>query len=155
MTFAPQDPRIPDPNDPVVHHDRVDYAPFPKSVTFARRYAAKLVAHWGYPALADDTALIVSELAGNAVLHGGVPGRHFRVQLTLTKNLLRIAVSDAKGERLPRPRRPTADDNFGRGLLIVRALATRWGVRERTVGKEVWVELDLATGPVELDPDLQ
>ncbi|MES4905668.1 MULTISPECIES: ATP-binding protein [unclassified Streptomyces] len=150
MTFAPQDPRIPDPNDPVVHHDRVDYSPFPKSVTFARRYTAKLVAGWGHPALADDAALIVSELAANAVLHGGIPGRNFRVQLTLTKTLLRIAVSDAKGERLPRPRHPTADDKFGRGLLIVRALATRWGVRERTVGKEVWVELDLTTSPVEI-----
>ncbi|MFK4271670.1 ATP-binding protein [Streptomyces milbemycinicus] len=153
MAFAPQDPRSPDPNnahDPVVHHDRVDYSPFPKSVTFARRYTARLVAHWGHPALADDAALIVSELASNAVLHGGVPGRHFRVQLTLTKTLLRIAVSDAKGERLPQPRRPTPDDKFGRWLLIVRALATRWGVRERTVGKEVWVELDLATSPVEL-----
>ncbi|MGO4755737.1 ATP-binding protein, partial [Streptomyces sp. 2MCAF27] len=85
MAFAPQDPRIPDPNDPVVHHDRVDYTPFPQSVTFARRHTARLVAHWGHPALADDAALIVSELAGNAVLHGGVPGRNFRVQLTLTK----------------------------------------------------------------------
>ncbi|MGY0062038.1 ATP-binding protein [Streptomyces sp. LZ34] len=150
MAFAPQDPRIPDPNDPVVQRDRVDYTPFPKSVTFARRYTARLVAHWGHPALADDAALIVSELASNAVLHGSVPGRHFRVQLTLTKTHLRIAVSDAKGERLPHPRRPTPDDKFGRGLLIVRALATRWGVRERTVGKEVWVELDLATSPVEL-----
>ncbi|NUS81317.1 MAG: ATP-binding protein [Streptomyces sp.] len=150
MAFAPQDPRIPDPNDSVVHHDRVDYTPFPKSVTCARWHTARLVAHWGYPALADDAALIVSELASNAVLHGGVPGRNFRVQLTLTKDRLRIAVSDAKGERLPRPRRPTPDDKFGRGLLIVRALATRWGVRGRTVGKEVWVELDLAASPVEL-----
>lgn len=119
-------------------------------MTFARRYTARLVAHWGYPALADDAALIVSELAGNAVLHGSVPRCNFRVQLTLTKKLLRISVSDAKGERLPRPRRPTPDDKFGRGLLIVRALATRWGVRERTVGKEVWVELDLAASPVNL-----
>jgi anti-sigma regulatory factor (Ser/Thr protein kinase) len=149
MAFAPQDPRIPDPNDPVVHHDRVDYSPFPKSVTLARRYTAKTVAHWGHPALADDAALIVSELCGNAVLHGGVPGRNFRVQLTLTKTLLRIAVSDAKGERLPQPRCPTPDDKFGRGLLIVRALASRWGVRERTVGKEVWVELALTASPVE------
>ncbi|MFK4183520.1 ATP-binding protein [Streptomyces sparsogenes] len=148
MAFAPQDPRIPDPDDPVVQDDRVDYAPFPKSVTSARRYTARLVAHWGHPALAQDAELIVSELAANAVLHGSVPGRHFRVRLTLTKNHLRIAVSDAKGERVPRPRRPTPDDKFGRGLLIVRALASRWGVRERIVGKEVWVELDVTRPPV-------
>ncbi|AGP54922.1 ATP-binding protein [Streptomyces rapamycinicus] len=143
MAFAPQDPRIPDPSDPVVQEARVDYVPTPISVTRARQHATRLIADWGHPALADDTALIVSELATNAMRHGHVPGRLFRVQLTLTKTRLRIAVSDPRSERLPRPRRPSPRDAHGRGLLIVRALADRWGVRERTVGKEIWVELDL------------
>ncbi|MFI0775251.1 ATP-binding protein [Streptomyces sp. NPDC021212] len=110
-----------------------------------RPAARRTVAEWGHPALADDVALIVSELAGNAVRYGRIPGRLFRVHLTLTKTALRIAVADPKGERLPQPRQPTPDDRHGRGLLIVRALATRWGVRERTVGKEIWAELDLTT----------
>ncbi|QKV92486.1 ATP-binding protein [Streptomyces sp. NA02950] len=146
MACAPQDPRITDPNDPVVHESRVDYVPTLISVTRARQHATRLLAEWGHPAIADDTALIVSELATNAVRHGHVPGRLFRVYLTLTKTRLRVTVTDPLGERMPRPRRPSPSDNNGRGLLIVRALAARWGVRERTVGKEVWAELDLA-GP--------
>ncbi|WP_432253226.1 ATP-binding protein [Streptomyces sp. HNM1019] len=142
MAFAPQDPRIP---DPVINEGRLDYVPTPISVTRARQHAARFVADWGHPGLADDTALIVSELATNAVRHGRVPGRLFRVELTLTKTRLRIAVSDPRGERLPRPRRPSPRDKHGRGLLIVRALADRWGVRERTVGKEIWAELDAQT----------
>ncbi|BBJ40883.1 hypothetical protein SSPO_036010 [Streptomyces antimycoticus] len=108
MAFAPQDPRTPDPSDPIVDEGRVDYVPTPISVTRARRHAARLVAEWGHPAFADDAALIVSELATNAVRHARIPGRLFRVQLTLTKTRLRIAVSDPRGERLPRPaiRRP-------------------------------------------------
>ncbi|MGR3935552.1 ATP-binding protein [Streptomyces sp. BRA346] len=133
------------PQDPVVHEDRIDYVPTPINVTRARQHAARMVAEWGHPALADDAALIVSELAGNAVRHGHVPGRLFRVHLTLTKTSLRIAVADPRGERLPRPRQPSPDDRHGRGLLIVRALADRWGVRERTVGKEIWAELDLTS----------
>lgn len=133
------------PQDPVIHEDRVDYVPTPISVTRARRHAARVVAEWGHPALADDVALIVAELAGNALRHGRVPGRLFRVYLTLTKTSLRIAVADPKGERLPEPRQPSPDATHGRGLLIVTALATRWGIRERTVGKEIWAELDLTT----------
>ncbi|WP_448332329.1 ATP-binding protein [Streptomyces sp. DSM 41534] len=143
MAFSPRDPRTPDPNDPVVHEGRVDYVPTAISVTRARRHAARLIADWGHPALADDVSLIVSELATNAMRHGSIPGRLFRVQLTLTKTRLRIAVSDPRGERLPRPRHPSPRDRHGRGLLIVRALADRWGVRERTTGKEIWAELDL------------
>ncbi|QLH24226.1 ATP-binding protein [Streptomyces sp. Rer75] len=138
------------PQDPVVHEDRIDYVPTPINVTRARRHAARVVAEWGHPALSDDAALIVSELAGNAVRHGRVAGRLFRVYLTLTKTSLRIAVADPRGERLPQPRQPSPDEKHGRGLLIVRALATRWGVRERTVGKEIWAELDLADSPTEV-----
>ncbi|WP_371659810.1 hypothetical protein [Streptomyces sp. NBC_00280] len=35
---------------------------------------------------------------------------------------------------------------FGRGLLIVGAVADRWGVTELTVGKLVWCELDVVRG---------
>lgn len=63
MAFAPRDPRIP---DPVIDEGRVDYVPTAISVTRARRHAARLIADWGHPTLADDVALIVSELATNA-----------------------------------------------------------------------------------------
>ncbi|MGW2327416.1 ATP-binding protein [Streptomyces sp. NPDC001700] len=133
------------PQDPVIHKDRVDYVPTRRNVTRARRHAARMVAEWGHPALVDDAELIVAELAGNAVRHGRVPGRLFLLDLTLTATSLRIAVADPKGERLPEPRQPSPDATHGRGLLIVTTLAARWGICERTVGKEIWAELDLAT----------
>jgi anti-sigma regulatory factor (Ser/Thr protein kinase) len=94
--------------------------------------------------LSGDTALLVSELSTNAILHGRARGRLFRVRLTLTETALRIAVSDARGERLPSPRAAVPTDQFGRGLCIVRMLAARWGVVERVVGKTVWCVLDVA-----------
>ncbi|MGA4842079.1 ATP-binding protein [Streptomyces sp. G45] len=125
-------------------YDRLDYTPLPKSVTLARHRAHRLLTEWGHPELADSAALLVSELGGNAVLHGCVPGRLFRVELALTEEgVLRISVSDPKGESLPRPRGAAADDVGGRGLLLVREFASRWGVCELTVGKSVWCELDV------------
>ncbi|GAA4670698.1 ATP-binding protein [Streptomyces chumphonensis] len=128
---------------PVKQEDRLDYTPYPGSVQLARRRAARLAAEWGFVDLAGDVALIVSELAGNALLHGCMPGRYFRVRLVLTATVLRVEVTDPRGERRPRRREAADDEMFGRGLLIVEALAARWGVTPRTVGKTVWAELDL------------
>jgi anti-sigma regulatory factor (Ser/Thr protein kinase) len=126
-----------------LHYDRLDYTPFPKSVALARRRAHRLLTEWGHPELAPDTALLVSELGGNAVQHGCLRDRLFRVELTLTERAVRITVSDPKGESLPSPRRGAEEDESGRGLLIVREIADRWGVSELTVGKAVWCELDV------------
>ncbi|MGW8376270.1 ATP-binding protein [Streptomyces sp. ODS28] len=130
-------------DDEVLRHDQSDYTPNPGSVGLARRRAARLAEEWGYAQLADATALLTSELATNAVLHGSVRGRLFRVRLALTADLLRIAVEDAKGEATPRPRHPGPEEPHGRGLHLVRALASRWGTDHRSVGKTVWCELDL------------
>lgn len=89
---------------------------------------------------------MVSELGGNAVLHGCLRDRFFRVELTLTERAVRVCVSDPKGELLPRPRNAAPDEMFGRGLLIVGAVADRCGVTELTVGKLVWCELDVVRG---------
>ena len=126
-----------------LQHDRLDYTPLPKSVTLARRRAHRLLTGWGHPELAADTALLVSELAGNAVLHGCLRDRLFRVELTLTEYAVRISVSDPKGELQPSLREATEDDMFGRGLLIVSRVADRWGVCGLAVGKSVWCELDV------------
>jgi len=133
---------VPRPHTPaVLREDKLDYTPFPSSVSLARRRTARLVSEWGYPEAAGDAALIVSELAGNALLHGRVLGRLFRVHLMLTASVVRIEVSDARGECRPELRTPADDEQFGRGLLIVDALAVRWGVAPRTVGKTVWAEV--------------
>ncbi|MFE2290803.1 ATP-binding protein [Streptomyces sp. NPDC059452] len=129
--------------EPVLRKDRVDYAPTARSVSLSRHRTARLVLQWGRPGMAGDAALLVSELATNALLHGAVRGRLLRVDLTLTASALRVAVSDPRGERLPRLREPGSGDCYGRGLLIVAQLADRWGVEPRTVGKSVFAELSV------------
>jgi anti-sigma regulatory factor (Ser/Thr protein kinase) len=124
-------------------HDEVSYTPYPRSIPLARRRVAALAVDWGHPTLAGDAALVASELCTNALLHGCLRDRLFRVETSLTSHALRIAVTDPRGERLPAGHPPHPDDQFGRGLLIVRVLAGRWAVERLTVGKTVWAELDL------------
>ncbi|MDJ0461965.1 ATP-binding protein [Streptomyces sp. H27-C3] len=124
--------------------DVVSYVPYTQNVTVARRRVAHVVCGWGHPGLAGDAALIAGELAANALLHGCLRDRLFRVEVNLLEKALRIAVTDPRGERHPQPRHALDDEQFGRGLTIVAALASRWGVEPLTVGKTVWAEVDLA-----------
>jgi anti-sigma regulatory factor (Ser/Thr protein kinase) len=137
-------PQMPFPGpEPSLHEDVLSYSPLPRSVTLVRRRTARLVGEWGLPDLAGDAALIVSELATNAILHGCLRDRLFHVRLAHTRRALRMEVTDPRAERVPTPRTPSDDECFGRGLLLVASLATRWGVVPRLVGKATWVELDL------------
>ncbi|MYW49170.1 ATP-binding protein, partial [Streptomyces sp. SID161] len=53
-----------------------------------------------------------------------------------------IEVTDTRGDRLPRLTTPAEDGESGRGLLLVAALADRWGVTEgRHPRKTVWAEV--------------
>ncbi|MFB7361847.1 ATP-binding protein [Streptomyces hydrogenans] len=100
---------------------------------------------WGAPQDVTERAQqVVAELAANAVLHGRVPGRDFRLGLRLEAGtgVLRIEVTDARGERLPVMVEPGGGDG-GRGLPLVAALADRWGVSPAPPGgKTVWAVLD-------------
>ncbi|MFF0425548.1 ATP-binding protein [Streptomyces sp. NPDC004520] len=103
--------------------------------------------------VADRAERIVAELAANAVRHGRVQGRDFRVALTCASSpgLLRIEVTDPRGERLPAlpsdPEGLSYEAESGRGLLLVAALADRWGVEPYPPsGKTVWAEVGPA-GP--------
>ncbi|MGY0059193.1 ATP-binding protein [Streptomyces sp. LZ34] len=120
----------------------------PRGARLARRLAVRRMREWGYPPASDTSctvALLVAELASNAVRHGRVPGRDFRLRLAFTPptRTIRIEVSDAREDRLPvRPPTPSAEDETGRGLLLVELLAMRWGVTPRhPVGKTVWTEV--------------
>jgi anti-sigma regulatory factor (Ser/Thr protein kinase) len=128
-------------------YDVATYPPRLESVPTARRRVARLTGEWGHPEAGEDAALVTSELATNALLHGCLRDRLFRVEVVLTEAeaeaVLRIAVTDPKGERRPALRSAECGDQFGRGLVIVRAVAARWDVDTLTVGKTVWAELDL------------
>ncbi|MCT2590041.1 ATP-binding protein [Streptomyces sp. N2-109] len=125
-----------------------------RGARLARLLALHQLDSWLIPyrsSLSESVGLIVAELATNAATHGCVPGRDFELGLLLTMGSLRVEVSDTRGDRVPpgpdllAPPCPLAD--AGRGLCLVDALATRWGIASRTPapGKTVWAEL--AVGP--------
>ncbi len=134
------------------------FAADPGGARLARRVGLYHLHTWGIPYLSDaseSAALIIGELAANAVTHGLVPGRDFELRLTHAPGdpevpgVLRIEVSDTRTEcRPPGPGEiaaPADGDDSGRGLLIVDALADRWAVLDRVPqpGKTVRAELDL------------
>ncbi|MFD4765583.1 ATP-binding protein [Streptomyces niveus] len=90
----------------------------------------------------DDVLLCVSELATNAVRHGVPVGGALLVKVGADEHRVRVECHDANRRR-PRLRHPADDDQTGRGLLLVEAIASRWGTDERPFGKYVWFELDL------------
>lgn len=118
------------------------YARERRSVPAARRFAAQSLRCWGLAdwARAADMSLCVSELATNALLHGVPPGRGFLLRLRYDGEVLRMEVHDS-GPGAPTPtERPEDTDEGGRGLLLIEALADKWGVCERELGKVVWAE---------------
>lgn len=84
-----------------------------------------------------DASLVVSELVGNAVRHGG---QRVRLELALSPDVLLVAVADGSSVL---PHVPDADEarEGGRGMAIVTAVASAWGVEERAPGKRVWAHL--------------
>ena len=103
----------------------------------ARHFAVDAVRRLGAADLADDTALVVTELAANAIVHAQTG---FTVDLSAGPDVLRITVRDAS----PLPPASAADLPALplHGLGAVDALASRWGVEQLGhSGKLVWVEL--------------
>lgn len=116
-----------------------------RGARLARLLAVDALRSWGLP---DEAAShVVAELAANAATHGRLPGRSFRLTLYVVGATLRIEVTDTRGDRLPARQEPDGGAESGRGLLLVEALADRWGVSEgRFPRKTVWAEL-LLTPP--------
>ncbi|MGN6473372.1 MAG: SpoIIE family protein phosphatase [Mycobacteriales bacterium] len=114
------------------------------AVPKARRFTAQsLAAEPGH--LVDDAEQVVSELVTNAILHGAQP---VTLRILRSPHALRLEVEDG-GRTLPVMSRSNADTMTGRGLSLVAALATGWGVEESAAGKIVWAELAEEPGRVE------
>jgi anti-sigma regulatory factor (Ser/Thr protein kinase) len=113
------------------------------SIVSARREVRSMVMRYGATG-ADVAELLTDELLANAVIHGG--GR-FVLRAELDHDLLRVAVSDDQpGASLTVLPAGHALEG-GRGLTIVDAMASRWGVDRGRREKRVWFELEMSQVP--------
>jgi anti-sigma regulatory factor (Ser/Thr protein kinase) len=120
-----------------------------RGARLARHLAAQQLAEWGVPYATDTAcaaALVTAELAANAVTHGRLPGRDFRLTLLKHPDHIRVEVTDARPERVPptsQPAGPPApESDSGRGLLLIEAYADRWGCEVRDGRtKTMWAEI--------------
>jgi anti-sigma regulatory factor (Ser/Thr protein kinase) len=119
---------------------RAELASTPKEVRVARSLVARALSPW--PHLHDPAALLVTELATNAVLHARST---FLVEVAVGARTVRIAVSDTSPV-LPHRKRHGVEAGTGRGLGLVELLSIDSGCERHEHGpyrKTVWCELPL------------
>ena len=110
---------------------------FPASVGAVRDARRFVESHVPDPGLSHWAALLVGELAANAVVHAR---SCFQVGIEGNESY-RIEVTDLSREQ-PSKRDLTEGATGGRGLGIVEAVSSSWGSGEVPLGKVVWFELD-------------
>jgi serine/threonine-protein kinase RsbW len=114
----------------------------PDQAREARRFLAALLAN--HP-VAEDAVMCLSELAANAIQHSrsARPGGTFQIHLRRAGAAIRVEVTDQGGPWGS----PPQDPERGRGLLVVRSVASRCdivltGPRDNPEQRTVWYEID-------------
>ena len=111
----------------------------PSAVSEVRAIIAARLREWQVPTdLVDDVLLLGSELLSNVFRHVGSP---FCLLCLEDGAVLRLTVTDA-GHALPHVRVGDGLAESGRGMVLVAAVANRWGAEVTPSGKDVWVEFD-------------
>jgi len=118
--------------------------PIPTSARQGREFARQTLNAWNIGELVDDVALGATELITNAVRHAGHAGTDIILTLALDGQLI-VRVRDGE-PALDHPLVGHIADPYatsGRGLHLVAAISTDWGVTTLDDGKEVWFALAL------------
>ncbi|MDT3397007.1 ATP-binding protein [Streptomyces sp. B1866] len=119
----------------------------PKYVRKLRRTGVACLVGWGLVERVDVSvvALLISEMATNAIVH--TCGKTVSLSLSYAEGdgEIRIEVRDGTPGRRPRLLAPDDDQEHGRGVLIVAALARSWGTGEE--GACTWCTVPVADPP--------
>jgi anti-sigma regulatory factor (Ser/Thr protein kinase) len=107
-----------------------------------RRAVREWFGEEAYGRVGADVELCVTELVGNVIRHVG-EGTPVSVRVGCVGDgtRIRVEVGDPDPRALPVLLSATGVDESGRGLALLGALAVRWGVDVRGVGKTVWCEV--------------
>lgn len=111
----------------------------PGSVASARRFVSGALGDAGLGDVVGEAELAVSELAANVVLHART---EMVVRVKVYPRTARVCVSD-DSPRLPVAPPVSLDRLSGRGLSLVTAVTSAWGVRPNPPGKSVWFTVDI------------
>jgi anti-sigma regulatory factor (Ser/Thr protein kinase) len=114
--------------------------PEPRAVALGRRFVSQTLEAWDCAGLADIACLLTSEILTNAVRHARTP---IGLRLYRAARDITVEISD-DNTHVPARRLADPDDENGRGLMLVEALASAWGARPTRTGKSVWFTLELA-----------
>jgi len=113
----------------------------------APRVAREMATHawwdWNLPGGPSSAQILASELVTNGVRHARTP---LSFSMTLRDGRIRLSVQDWAAIPV-RLRSPTESDLQGRGLIVVGAIAARWGSVPLGDGKVVWAELAVPPDP--------
>lgn len=112
----------------------------PGEVGRARHLVGSSLHRWGVTDADGVAILLVSELVTNALRYGVQP---MRLIARRDDGPLRVEIYDARTGEAPRVQNPQPDSTGGRGMMLVDALAARWGWSEFGGSKHVWFELDV------------
>ena len=114
-----------------------------KSAREARLFVDELLARWDAGEAIDTVVLLVSELVTNAVLHAG---SDVELSVRLLPDAVRVEVVDTSPV-IPSPKDADDTDTSGRGLAIMDAMASAWGIAPLPDGKCVWFEVPRLAHP--------
>ncbi|MER5897862.1 SpoIIE family protein phosphatase [Streptomyces sp. NPDC001876] len=116
----------------------------PEGLSDARAIVRQALTDWDMAALADDAELVTGELLVNVLLHTEGGAVLTLEVLPEPVRRIRLSVQD-RSSVWPRRRTPGETSTSGRGLLLLDAVATRWGIEPRGEGKAVWCEMGPAS----------
>ncbi|MFI1012629.1 ATP-binding protein [Streptomyces sp. NPDC020965] len=102
-----------------------------------RRVCYAKLRFWELADLVDSAQLLVSELVTNALKHGD--GQRVTCRILVTGGMIAIEVDDGSPGSRADVSVAGPDDESGRGMFIVAAYATEWGVSRD--GTKTWCTL--------------
>lgn len=112
----------------------------PTAVPCARGHVRAVAREWGLADLAETAELVTSELITNAVRASAMAIDPVRLWVTTDQASIVIHVWDSS-DRTPIRQDARPEQESGRGLLLVQALASSWGTYQESVGKVVWARV--------------